>query len=208
MRQGADRLVLCDSNGACFPHEVFSITQTVVREYGGKVGAHFHNDVGCAVANCTTAVRAGATQIQGNYLGLGERCGDVQLSVVIPNLQLKSGYSCIPNSKMELVTRVASFIAETANINIPANMPYLGRNAFAHKDIDSCGGKSALRPISPQNWWATGATCSSPNLSANPAYWLRCSGWTPPSLGKRSRENTWGTISGRWSGKGTSLNPL
>ncbi len=148
---GADRLVLCDSNGACFPHEVFSITQTVVREYGGKVGAHFHNDVGCAVANCTTAVRAGATQIQGNYLGLGERCGDVQLSVVIPNLQLKSGYSCIPNSKMELVTRVASFIAETANINIPANMPYLGRNAFAHKDIDSCGGKSAPSAhISPE----------------------------------------------------------
>ena len=80
-------------------------------------------------------MRAGATQIQGNYLGLGERCGDVQLSVVIPNLQLKSGYSCIPNSKMELVTRVASFIAETANINIPANMPYLGRNAFAQMCI-------------------------------------------------------------------------
>lgn len=148
---GADRLVLCDSNGACFPHDVFSITQTLVREYGGKVGAHFHNDVGCAVANCTTAVRAGATHIQGNYLGLGERCGDVQLSVVIPNLQLKSGYSCIPNCKMELLTRVAAFIAETANINIPANMPYLGKNAFSHKDIDSCGAKSvASAHISPE----------------------------------------------------------
>lgn len=148
---GADRLVLCDSNGACFPHEAYSITQTLTREYGSKVGVHFHNDTGCAVANCSTAVRAGATHIQGNYLGLGERCGDVQLAVVIPNLQIKSGYSCVPNCKMELLTKVASFIAEIANINIPTNMPYLGKNAFSQKDIDSYGNHSAaMAHIAPE----------------------------------------------------------
>ena len=60
------------------------------------VAVHFHEDCGMATANSVTAVLAGASQIQGTLLGFGERCGNANLSTIIPDLQLKRGIPCIP----------------------------------------------------------------------------------------------------------------
>ncbi len=130
---GADSIVLCDTNGGAFPKDVLEITSLVVKRLGGIIGIHCHNDSGLAVADSLAAVSAGATQVQGTFLGYGERCGNTQLSTLIPNLQLKLGYSCIPDNLMSELMNTAYRIAEVTNVSIPKSTPYVGRSAFAHK---------------------------------------------------------------------------
>ena len=132
-RGGAKCIVLCDTNGGCFPSEIKEITAEVAKVIDVEIGIHCHNDTGCAVANSIAAVEAGARHIQGTFLGFGERCGNANLSTIIPNLQLKLGYSCIPDSNMSQLTTTAGYIAEVSNIPIVGYEPYVGNSAFAHK---------------------------------------------------------------------------
>ena len=130
---GARKLVLCDTNGGCFPDEIGRITGDMVRKFPGMIGVHCHDDTGCAVANTIAAVQAGADQIQGTYIGFGERCGNTNLSTIIPNLQMKKGYRCIPEDKLVRLGKTARYIAQVTNLVLSPNMPYVGRSAFAHK---------------------------------------------------------------------------
>jgi len=130
---GADVLVLCDTNGGCFPSEIFEIVQKVVEEFKIPVGIHTHNDCEMAVANSIVAVEAGATQVQGTFTGFGERCGNANLSAIIPGLQLKKGYDCIFPETMASLTVVAREISEIANVSLNKRAAYVGQTAFAHK---------------------------------------------------------------------------
>ncbi len=130
---GADALILCDTNGGTFPSEIYDITKLVCDKYNVSIGVHAHNDAGLAVANSIMAVEAGADHVQGTFIGFGERCGNTNLSSIIPSLQLKKGLSCIPEEQMRRLTRTAIKLAEIANVNIKDDMPYIGRSAFAHK---------------------------------------------------------------------------
>ena len=130
---GARALVLCDTNGAAFPNEVTEIVKDVVAAFSVPVGIHTHNDRGMAVANSIVAVQAGAVQVQGTYLGYGERCGNANLSTIIPNLQLKLGLRCIPEENMHSLTTTARHIAEISNVSLKKSEPYVGSSAFAHK---------------------------------------------------------------------------
>lgn len=131
---GADVLVLCDTNGGTFPNEVFEITQKVVALFPKvQVGIHCHNDCEMAVANSIAAVQAGATQVQGTINGIGERCGNANLCSIIPNLQLKLGFNCIPPENISTLTHVARFVNEVANMQFNDKAPYVGNDAFSHK---------------------------------------------------------------------------
>jgi len=130
---GADTLVLCDTNGGAFPDEIFNITQKFVSKFDVEIGIHCHNDCGMAVANSIMAVKAGATHVQGTFLGFGERCGNANLSTLIPNLQLKRKYPCIEESNLSKLKQTAQYIAEVTNIKLESSLPYVGENAFAHK---------------------------------------------------------------------------
>lgn len=132
-KAGANSLVLCDTNGGCFPEEISRIVSEVVKKVEIPVGIHCHNDIGCAVANSIAAVEAGASQVQGTYIGYGERCGNANLSTIIPNLQLKLGYRCIPNEKIARLTKTARYLADISNMVLPSSLPYVGKSAFAHK---------------------------------------------------------------------------
>jgi len=132
-RAGAYKLVLCDTNGGCFPEEIARITAEVARQFPGKVGIHCHNDMGCGVACSLAAVHSGADHVQGTYIGIGERCGNTNLSTIIANLQLKLGYSCIPERCLPKMTETARLVSEICNIPLAAAMPYVGGAAFAHK---------------------------------------------------------------------------
>ena len=142
---GATRLVLCDTNGGSFPHEVAKITAHVRKEFPHVgIGIHCHNDMGCAVANSICAVNNGAIQVQGTYLGFGERCGNANLSTVIPALQLRLGYECIPPERLTAITHAARYIADIVNYSIPGNMPVVGKYAFSHKGGMHVDGVSKL----------------------------------------------------------------
>lgn len=130
---GADTICLCDTRGATYPTDIYKITKKAVDACGVKIAIHCHNDTGMAVACTLFAVDAGASQVQGTFIGFGERCGNTNLSTIIPDLQLKQGIPCIPEENMPLLTRVAKTIAEITNITLPSSLPYVGTSAFAHK---------------------------------------------------------------------------
>jgi 2-isopropylmalate synthase len=131
---GADWVVLCDTNGGMLPDRVYEITSLVVEKFPGvRIGIHAHNDSETAVANSLMAVRAGARQVHGTINGIGERTGNANLCSIIPNLQLKMGFSAVPEENLRKLTELAHFVAELSNMPLPRNMPYVGDSAFAHK---------------------------------------------------------------------------
>ena len=130
---GADCLCLCDTNGGSFPDQIFDIVKVVVGRFKCAIGIHCHNDGEMAVANSVAAVRAGATQVQGTLNGIGERCGNANLCAIIPNLQLKLGFECIPPQCMEHLTSIARSASEIANLAPNDKAAYVGSHAFAHK---------------------------------------------------------------------------
>jgi len=131
---GADALWLCDTNGGSFPEEIFEATRLVCQRFPSVVvGIHCHNDSEMAVANSIRAVQAGATQVQGTINGLGERCGNANLCSIIPNLQIKLNFTCIPEDSLRHLTLVARSVAEIANMPPNDRAAYVGSHAFAHK---------------------------------------------------------------------------
>lgn len=130
---GADVLCICDTNGGTFPEEVFQLTQKVIESFDTQVGIHCHNDCEMAVANSIAAVKAGAVQVQGTINGIGERCGNANLSSIIPNVQLKLGMDCIPATQMQHLTSVSKFVNEIAGVPFNEKAPYVGGDAFSHK---------------------------------------------------------------------------
>lgn len=130
---GADWIVLCDTNGGSLPHEVTDIVRVVKQHVKTPIGIHAHNDCELGVANSLAAVMAGAEQVQGTINGFGERCGNANLSSIIPNLQLKLHYNVISEEQLASLTAVARYVSEIANMHMPVNQPYVGAAAFAHK---------------------------------------------------------------------------
>jgi len=132
---GATHLVMCDTNGGSLPHEVHDIVAAVRAHVGADavLGIHCHDDTGCAVANSMAAVRAGARHVQGTLNGLGERTGNTNLTTVIPNLELKMGYECLPAGRLSRLTSVSNHVAEVLNRPLNPQAPYVGTSAFAHK---------------------------------------------------------------------------
>lgn len=140
-KAGADRLVLCDTNGGTDCESVYRITKHVAQTFPNQIiGIHAHNDMGLAVACTMAAVHAGAKHIQGTLIGIGERCGNANLSTVIGNLQLKENYLLLPQEKLVRLTQVCRKIADIANVTLPDSLPYVGKTAFAHKAGMHCDG--------------------------------------------------------------------
>lgn len=130
---GADVVVLCDTNGGTMSHEVTAIVQEVRHKIDAPIGIHSHNDCELGVANAVAAVEAGAVHVQGTINGYGERCGNANLCSVIPNLQLKLGYSCIPEDQTKHLATISKYVSELANLTPDNKQPYVGKSAFAHK---------------------------------------------------------------------------
>ena len=130
---GAERLVLCDTNGGMLPSDVARIVGEVRGRVEAKLGIHVHNDAGCAVANSLIAVEHGAFQVQAVVNGYGERTGNADLIPIAANLVLKMGADCLPEGAVEHLTEVAHYVAEVANLAPDSRQPYAGRYAFTHK---------------------------------------------------------------------------
>ncbi|MEO6993989.1 MAG: citramalate synthase, partial [Lacunisphaera sp.] len=132
---GAETLVLCDTNGGHLPWEVAATVEAVRKHFGPSVrlGIHLHDDTGCAVANSIAAIRAGAVHVQGTMNGYGERCGNANLCIIIPNLELKLKMRALPEGSLAHLHEVANFVTEVANFTPNEQMAYVGKSAFAHK---------------------------------------------------------------------------
>ncbi|ABD54876.1 citramalate synthase [Jannaschia sp. CCS1] len=137
---GARWVVLCDTNGGTLPDEIAGITHAVIASGlpGECLGIHTHNDTETAVAGSLAAVQAGARQIQGTLNGLGERCGNANLTTLIPTLLLKEPYRSsydtgIAVETLDGLTRLSRMLDDILNRVPHRQAPYVGASAFAHK---------------------------------------------------------------------------
>jgi 2-isopropylmalate synthase len=141
---GAERVVLCDTNGGSLPRQVRTAFAVVAEALPGvALGIHTHDDSGCAVANTLTAVESGATQVQGTINGIGERTGNANLVTIIADLQLKMGYQLLAADRLARLTETAHFVDELLNRSPDPAQPYVGKHAFAHKAGMHAAGVSA-----------------------------------------------------------------
>jgi 2-isopropylmalate synthase len=145
---GADSIVLCDTNGGGLPWQVAEAVDVVRTEILGQesplaprpsplahitLGIHAHNDSETGVANTLAAVRQGCTQVQGTINGYGERCGNANLVSIVPDLQLKMGYDCVPPERLRQLADLSRYVSELANMSPDSHQPFVGQSAFAHK---------------------------------------------------------------------------
>ena len=131
---GADRIVLCDTNGGALPEQVRAALIVARSRLGAMpLGVHAHNDGELAVSNSLAAVGAGARHVQGTINGYGERCGNANLCSVIPNLEMKMGLRCLPPGSLSRLTATSRYVGEVANLTPDGHQPFVGRSAFAHK---------------------------------------------------------------------------
>jgi len=131
---GADFVVLCDTNGGSLPCDVEAVFTEVRAQFPRvRLGIHTHNDCGLALANSIAAVAAGAVMVHGTINGFGERCGNADLTAVIPVLALKMNRACIPEQNLKKLKSLSRFVNETANVVPMHSRPFVGRSAFAHK---------------------------------------------------------------------------
>ncbi len=131
---GAERIVLCDTNGGMLPDVIGVVVNAVrTRLPDAPLGIHCHDDMGMAAACSAEAVISGAVMVQGTISGIGERCGNCDLSTIIPVLQLKLGFSCIPGDSLSKLTRLSRKIIEEANLSFDERSPFVGGYAFTHK---------------------------------------------------------------------------
>ncbi len=135
LEAGAERIVLCDTNGGTLPHEVGEIVAEVKDALGNEavLGIHTHNDTDSAVASAVEAIRCGAYQVQGCINGYGERTGNANLVSVIGNLNLKLGVEAVEPDKLPSITSLSKIVAEIVNRRPFPFQPYVGVNAFTHK---------------------------------------------------------------------------
>jgi 2-isopropylmalate synthase len=137
---GARWIVLCDTNGGALPGDVARIVSEVIAAGipGDRLGIHTHNDTENAVANTLAAVDAGARQVQGTLNGLGERCGNANLTSLIPTLLIKEPYASryetgITMEALAGLTRISRMLDDILNRVPMRQAPYVGASAFAHK---------------------------------------------------------------------------
>jgi 2-isopropylmalate synthase len=130
-KAGADFICLCDTNGGLLPFELDDILKDIKKSINIPLGIHTHNDAGMAAATSIMAVKNGVTMVQGTINGYGERCGNADLTTIIPSCVLKMDLECIVN--LEMLKEVSYFVSEVANKVPQDNQPYVGYSAFTHK---------------------------------------------------------------------------
>ena len=141
---GSEMLVLCDTNGGTLPFEMETIVREVRKALDDlqagstdtppvKIGIHTHNDCGLAVANSVIAINSGAVMVQGTINGYGERCGNADLTSIIPLIKAKMKRDCISDENLAKIRKLSRFVSETANMAPLNSRPFVGKSAFAHK---------------------------------------------------------------------------
>lgn len=135
---GAETIALCDTNGGTLPQEIPEIMDRVhqyLADMGSsvRIGIHAHNDAETAVANSLMCVHLGANQVQGTINGFGERCGNANLTSIIPALIFKMGLECEVGKRIDQLYSTARLVNELANLPHNRYQPYVGNSAFAHK---------------------------------------------------------------------------
>lgn len=155
-KAGADCIIFCDTNGGTLPSEIKEIILTIKDQFTTEIGIHCHDDLDSGVANSIAAIEAGCTHVQGTFNGLGERCGNANLTTIIGILSAKKKVKSIPDKNVRKLMDTAYYISEISNFAIPNNAGFIGHSAFTHKGgvhIDAMlKNPKAYEHVDPENF--------------------------------------------------------
>jgi len=132
IRSGARAIVLCDTVGHATPEGAYNLVkfamERIVKPSGEtiRVDWHGHRDRGLSIANSLAAVAAGAQQIHGVALSLGERVGNTPMELLLVNLRLMG----LRENDLTYLRAYCETIAKATHTTIPPNYPVFGRDAF------------------------------------------------------------------------------
>jgi 2-isopropylmalate synthase len=132
IRSGAQAIVLCDTVGHATPEGAFNLVKfvidNVVKPSGVQIRVdwHGHRDRGLAIANSLAAIAAGARQVHGVALSLGERVGNTPMELLLVNLRLMG----LRDDDLTYLRAYCDRIAKATHTTIPPNYPVFGRDAF------------------------------------------------------------------------------
>lgn len=132
IENGAKRVCVSDTVGHSTPPGVRSLIRfiaQIVADAGNpevRIDWHGHRDRSLDIANSIAAAEAGASRIHGTALGIGERCGNTSLDLLLVNLKLMGA---IDNNLRRLPEYVAA-VSEACGVPIPRNYPVFGTDAF------------------------------------------------------------------------------
>ncbi|VVB85388.1 2-isopropylmalate synthase [uncultured archaeon] len=120
-----------DTVGVIVPSAMYKLVGEIAKNVNIPIDVHCHNDFGLAVANSLAAVEAGASQVQVTINGLGERAGNADLAETV--MSLHSLYGAKTNINTQYIVETSHLVQRFTDIRMPATMPIVGDNAFAHE---------------------------------------------------------------------------
>ncbi len=129
---GAERLCISDTVGHATPDGVRALVRFVIEEIVQPSGMdiaidwHGHRDRGFGLANALAAIEAGATRVHATALGLGERCGNAEMELLLVNLHLLGGYK----SDLSVLPEYCQLAADMCQVPLTHSSPVVGRDAF------------------------------------------------------------------------------
>jgi isopropylmalate/homocitrate/citramalate synthase len=128
---GASRLCIADTVGHATPNgakAIVAFVKSLVEELGVDVGIdwHGHRDRGFGLASSIAALEAGATRLHGAALGIGERCGNTSMDLLLVNLAMM-GYI---DRDLTGLGAYCHAVADACHVRIPPNYPVVGADAF------------------------------------------------------------------------------
>ena len=138
IKAGATTVNIPDTVGYTMPQEYFDII-TMLRERVPNIdkaiiSTHCHNDLGLAVANSLSGVRAGARQIECTINGLGERAGNAALEEIVMALNVRA--DLMPQwtgIETTMLARASKLVSAVTAFPVQYNKAIVGQNAFAHE---------------------------------------------------------------------------
>jgi 2-isopropylmalate synthase len=128
---GADWINLPDTVGVATPRRFYDMVEMVDEHTDASVDVHTHDDFGLAAANALSGYEAGAAQSQVAVNGIGERAGNAAYEEVV--MALESLYNVDTGIDTTRITELSRVVEEKSNVEVPANKPIVGGNAFSHE---------------------------------------------------------------------------
>jgi 2-isopropylmalate synthase len=128
---GARRVVITDTVGHATPagaRELVGFMKRVVSDTGAdvKIDWHGHSDRGLSVPNSLAAIDAGADRVHACALGIGERCGNTPMDILLVNLKLEGRI----DNDLSRLAEYCRVVSEAVGVAIPPNYPVVGQDAF------------------------------------------------------------------------------
>lgn len=134
---GATTLNIPDTVGYAIPEEYAQLIGYIVKRIkrpGIVFSVHCHDDLGMAVANSLSAIKAGARQIECAINGLGERAGNTSLEEVVMAIRTRQdAFKAYTNVNTREIYRVSRMVSRMTGIAVQRNKAIVGANAFAHE---------------------------------------------------------------------------